>query len=173
MINVLRDTAHGELAASRTGMACEYLDLALNNCRDSRPLAALTADRMRVEWQKSPLKAMRHAERLQEASRDGHLTGQDTGLLARSLLWHGRYREARETLTRWEANDTGSDRVDSEELAALSGWMAYSFPALLTDSAGSVATPEPDACPDSRVPSGARRSACSSVCWRTAPARRP
>ncbi|SOE09509.1 regulatory protein, luxR family [Streptomyces sp. 2323.1] len=154
MINVLRDAAHSELAASRTGMACEYLDLALNNCRDSRPLAALTADRMRIEWQKSPLKAMRHAERLMEASQGGHLTGQDTGLLARSLLWHGRYREARETLTRWEANGTASDRAESEELAALTGWMAYSFPALLTESAGSAATQEADTGPDSVRPFG-------------------
>ncbi|MER0449691.1 AAA family ATPase [Streptomyces sp. Edi4] len=132
MINVLRDAAHAELAAGRTGMAGEYLKLALTDCTDSRQLAALTADRMRLDWQKSPLKAMRHAVRLKIALREGHLSGQDTGVLMRSLLWHGRYDEARETLALWEAMDATSDRPPSEELAAFTNWMTYSHPSLLT-----------------------------------------
>ncbi|MFG2722024.1 AAA family ATPase [Streptomyces sp. NPDC048416] len=142
MINVLRDAAHSELDAGRTHMACEYLKLALTDCTDSRQLAALTADRMRIDWQKSPLKAMRHAVRLKIALRDGHLTGRDTGLLARSLLWHGRYAEARETLALWEAFDATDDRAPSEELAAFNCWMTYSHPSLLIRSTGSSSPAE-------------------------------
>ncbi|MFJ1549736.1 AAA family ATPase [Streptomyces sp. NPDC088246] len=141
MINVLRDAAHSELAAARTGMACEYLELALTYCADSRQLTALTADRMRIDWQKCPLKAMRHAMRLKEALRDGHLTSQDTGLLVRNLLWHGRYSEARETLTLWEARDSGTRRAPSEELAAFNGWITYSHPSLVAVPSGSPGTP--------------------------------
>ncbi|MFI6731024.1 AAA family ATPase [Streptomyces atratus] len=137
MINVLRDAAHSELAAARSGMACEYLELALTYCTDSRQLTALTADRMRIDWQKCPLKAMRHAIRLKQALRDGHLTNQDTGLLVRNLLWHGRYSEARETLTLWEARDSGTRSAPSEELAAFNAWMTYSHPSLVAVPSGS------------------------------------
>ncbi|MGW1071284.1 AAA family ATPase [Streptomyces sp. NPDC002537] len=154
MIHVLRDAARCALAAGRTAVACEYLDLALKDCLDNRQLAELTADRMRIEWQKSPLKAMRHVEPLQNALRAGHLAGHDAGLLARSLLWHGRYREAREALTLWKADDTASDRAESEELTALTAWMAHTYPSLVAAPGGPATVPEAETGPDAARPFG-------------------
>ncbi|MFI0742940.1 AAA family ATPase [Streptomyces sp. NPDC021100] len=153
MINVLREAARGARGAGRRATACAYLDLALKDCADRRQLAALTADRMRVEWQKSPLKAMRHVELLWEALRAGHLNGHDAGLLTRGLLWHGRYREAREALALWKAYGAASDPTESEELAALTTWMAYSHPSLMTSPGGTLAT-APRTGPDAARPFG-------------------
>ncbi|MER5783951.1 LuxR family transcriptional regulator [Streptomyces mobaraensis] len=153
MINVLREAARGALAAGRRGTACAYLDLALKDCADRRQLAALTADRMRIEWQKSPLKAMRHVELLWEALRAGQLNGHDAGLLTRGLLWHGRYREAREALALWKAYGAAADPEESEELAALTTWMAYSHPSLVTSLGGTLATAPPTG-PDAARPFG-------------------
>ncbi|MFI6637964.1 AAA family ATPase [Streptomyces sp. NPDC050504] len=137
MINVLREAARAELAAGRTEAAGEYLRLALTYGTNSRQLAALIADLMRIDWRKSPLRAMRHTTWLKDALRRGHISGQDSSLLIRNLLWHGRYTEAREALALWEENETGSHGAPSEELTAFTHWVAYTHPSV-TVGAGSA-----------------------------------
>nr|BCB14679.1 LuxR-family transcriptional regulator [Streptomyces spiroverticillatus] len=131
MIGVLRDAAEHELTSFRQDMACTYLELALRECADGRRHAALTADRMRIEWQRTPQKAMRHAGRLKQALHKGYLSGRDAAMLVRNLLWHGRTREAQEALARWEA--TGDNRA-TEERSILNGWLTYSHP-MVADTA--------------------------------------
>ncbi|CAL9568226.1 hypothetical protein SUDANB58_04782 [Streptomyces sp. enrichment culture] len=136
MIGVLRDAARAGLAAGRTETAGEYLRLALTYGTNSRQLAELIADRMRVDWRKSPLRAMRHTTWLKDALRRGHLSGQDSCLLVRNLLWHGRYAEARESLALWEENEAQDREAPSEELSAFTCWVAYTHPSLTAVTAG-------------------------------------
>ncbi|MFI6349952.1 ATP-binding protein [Streptomyces sp. NPDC050560] len=137
MINVLRDAAHAELDAGRTEMAGEYLKLALTYGTNSRQLGALIADRMRIDWRKSPLRAMRHTAWLKDALRRGHLTGQDSSLLIRNLLWHGRYGEARESIALWEENEAEGHGFSSDELSAFNCWVTYTHPSLTAAPPGS------------------------------------
>lgn len=136
MISVLRDAARAGLAAGRTETAGEYLRLALTYGTNSRQLAALIADRTRIDLRTSPLRAMRHTTWLKDALRRGHLSGQDSGLLIRNLLWHGRYAEAREALTLWEKNEAEDHGAPSEELSAFHRWVAYTHPSLTTVAEG-------------------------------------
>ncbi|MER5495427.1 AAA family ATPase [Streptomyces sp. NPDC002490] len=151
MINVLREAARTELAAGRTETAGEYLKLALTYGTDGRQLGALIADRMRLDWRTSPLRAMRHTPWLKDAMRRGHLSGQDSALLVRSLLWHGRYAEARESLTLWEEDEARSHGFPSEELSTFNRWVGYTHPSLV---AAPEAAPAPGTWAEGRQRAG-------------------
>ncbi|MFH8474152.1 AAA family ATPase [Streptomyces sp. NPDC018000] len=160
MINVLRDAAHAELAAGRAEMAGEYLKLALTYGTNSRQLGALIADRMRIDWRKSPLRAMRHTAWLKDSLRRGHLTGQDSSLLIRNLLWHGRYDEARDSLALWEEDEAEGHGFPSEELSAFNCWVAYTHPSLTAAPGGSLG---PEEAPGSAGAAGDKQASGAPV----------
>ncbi|PKV77062.1 AAA family ATPase [Streptomyces sp. TLI_146] len=93
-VSLLRRAAEEALDRRESGLALQYLDLALRESRDDEERALITAAKVRVEWLTNPARAMPHFAALLSAFDRGQLPDLDAVILARALTWHGREEES-------------------------------------------------------------------------------
>lgn len=130
-VPVLEEAARQALAEGRVTIAIEYLQLACELCADESSRARLETTLVRAEWRVNPNVPAHRLADLLEAMRAGHLGGSDTVVLAKALLWHGRFAEAAEALSALECAPAGAHPETVAELRATRPWLHSSYTPLL------------------------------------------
>ncbi|GAA0381484.1 hypothetical protein GCM10009530_35270 [Microbispora corallina] len=100
-VPVLVEAAECALRAGRARPAADYLRLAWRACDDERRLR-IGMLLVAAEWRLDPGTPAAQLGHQGDAARRGGLRGSDAVVLARALLWHGRFDDARDVLARVE-----------------------------------------------------------------------
>lgn len=130
-VPILEEAALQALEAGRVDTAVDYLRLACEACPDEPDRARLTTTLLRAQWRSDPGAPTRHLSTLVDALRAGHLSGADSLVLARALLWHGRIDAATEVLSRLADGGVITDPDTLAELRVTRPWLRCSFTPLL------------------------------------------
>jgi DNA-binding CsgD family transcriptional regulator len=128
-VPVLEEASSLALADGRVRAAVEYLKLACGACTDEPRRARIMTTLVRAEWRINPSAPTLHLSALTEAMHRGHLSGSDALILAKALLWHGRYDGATEVLTKLGDAGAFADPATDAELRATLSWMRASYAA--------------------------------------------
>ncbi|MFI5528214.1 AAA family ATPase [Kitasatospora sp. NPDC051853] len=127
VLPVLEEAAGLALGEGRVGPAIDYLKLACRICADQPRLAKLRMSLVRAEWRVNPGAPAPHLDELTEALRAGHLPGSDALVLAKALLWHGRYQDAKDVLATVAGSAAAQDPQTAAELRTTRPWMRCSY----------------------------------------------
>ncbi|HEU5333238.1 MAG TPA: AAA family ATPase [Actinocrinis sp.] len=130
-VPVLEEAARQALAEGRVAIAIEYLRFACELCVDQARRAKLETTLVRAEWRVNPNVPAHRLADLLEAVHAGHLGGSDTVVLAKALLWHGRFAEAAEALTTLDASSEKAGPETAAELRATRPWLRSSYAPLM------------------------------------------
>ncbi|WP_409473581.1 AAA family ATPase [Streptomyces sp. HC307] len=131
-VDQLRDAAERHLAASRPAEARLCLEVALRHCRDDGEQLRLKALLAGATWVLDPTMGARHLVELADALRDGRLPDQYALVLAKYLLWHGRYVEAADAVERIGRRDAGmTDPLAAAEARATRELLSVTYPGLV------------------------------------------
>ncbi|MEU1288829.1 AAA family ATPase [Kitasatospora sp. NPDC005856] len=122
-VPVLEEAAMAALAEGRVGQAVEYLRLACRVCEDGPRLARIRTALVRAEWRINPSVPTPHLAELTEALHRGHLRPSDGLVLAKALLWHGRFEDARDVLSRLDLENGPHDPETAAELRTTRPWL--------------------------------------------------
>ncbi len=147
---VLRAAAERHLVENRAADAYACVEVALRICDDESLRVPLKALLTGAAWLLNPSMSVRHLGELAEALREGRLGDRHALMLAKYLLWHGRFEEGAEAIERIVARGEENDSPGSAELRATREILAASYPALVS---GRLRPPERTARPtrDPRV----------------------
>lgn len=115
-VNALEDAARHALREGRVETAVKYLRLACRTCGDEQQRVRITTALMRAEWRINPSTPTGHFGDLTDAHRRGNLRGGDAVVLAKALLWHGRFDDAQDVLKR--LGDSG-EKLDADTITEL------------------------------------------------------
>jgi DNA-binding CsgD family transcriptional regulator len=154
--SVLQAAADRHLADNRATDAYGCAEVALRCCDDECQRVALLASLAGAAWLLNPSMSVRHLGDLAQALRDGRLGDRHALVLAKYLLWHGRFDEATEAIDRILARG-GEGPSGSVESRATSELLFSSYPALL--ARGSRPADDQRMSRDPRVRSAAALSA--------------
>ncbi|QFY07522.1 AAA family ATPase [Nonomuraea phyllanthi] len=130
-VPVLETAARQALRDGLVEPAVAYLKLALHACTDERERVKITTALVRAEWRINPSASAGHFPELTDAMHRGILRGYPAVVLAKALLWHGRFDDAQEVLD--HVADPGAD-LDQEaqaELGAARSWLRSAYPSLV------------------------------------------
>ena len=145
-VAVLREAAERHLAGNRAKEARTCLDEALRVCPDDGEKVTLRALLASAAWVLNPSISATHLGELAVALRDGRLPDRHALMLAKYLLWHGRYDEAVDAIERLGAPQAaGSGAGCDPEVRAARELLSATYPGLV------VADRRPDAGTDPRV----------------------
>ncbi|WP_354639891.1 helix-turn-helix transcriptional regulator [Kitasatospora camelliae] len=122
-VPVLEEAATLALAEGRVGPAVEYLRMACRICEDEPRLARIRTALVRAEWRINPSAPTPHLAELTEALHRGHLRPADGLVLAKALLWHGRFEDARNVLTALDLDGKLDDPETAAELRTTRPWL--------------------------------------------------
>jgi len=146
-VPVLDEAASHALAEGQVTTGIEYLKVACDLCADGPRRAKLTTMLVRAQWRTNPSVPARYLADLVDATHAGYLVGSDVLVLAKALLWHGRFKDAVGILTRLAASRAKSDPETIAELRTTRLWLRCSFASLLEhvpiDSRVDEKPPEP------------------------------
>ncbi|WP_182885318.1 helix-turn-helix transcriptional regulator [Microbispora sp. H10885] len=129
VVPVLEDAARDALREGRTERGVDYLRLAWQACTDERRRLKIATMLVRAEWRINPEAPDRHLADLTEAMQRGHLRGSDGVVLARALLWHGRYDDAQDVIEHLTTAGYESDPETVMELNIARPWLRATHPA--------------------------------------------
>ncbi|MFC7387894.1 helix-turn-helix transcriptional regulator [Sphaerisporangium rhizosphaerae] len=134
-VDVLEDAARHALREGRVEPAVAYLRLACRICTDDQQRVRITTALMRAEWRINPSTPTGHFSELTDALHRGQLRGSDAVVLAKALLWHGRFADAEEVLKHLgEAGEAG-EKLDADtvtELVVTRPWLRCSYTPFLS-----------------------------------------
>ncbi|WP_031170323.1 helix-turn-helix transcriptional regulator [Streptosporangium roseum] len=130
-VSVLEDAARNALREGRVESAVAYLRLAWRECVDEQHRMKITTMLVRAEWRINPAAPAGHLAELAEAMQRGHLRGSDAVVLARALLWHGRFEDARDVLEHLNESGGGMDSETVTELVIARPWLRATHPPFL------------------------------------------
>lgn len=139
VVPLLQEAAAQALLDDEAEFAVDCLNLAVRACADDAQRAETTLMLARAGWRLNPATADRHLTMLAAALREGSLPWREAGDVVRALLWHGRLREAGQTLA------SLADRAGESGLSATREWLAGVCPPLLAGLP--AARPSPGARP--------------------------
>ncbi|MER7721211.1 AAA family ATPase [Streptomyces flaveolus] len=135
-VGQLREAAERHLALSRPAEARLCLEVALRHCRDDDEQLRLKALLAGATWVLDPTMGARHLVELADALRAGRLPDQYAVVLAKYLLWHGRYVEAADAVERIGRRDAGmTDPLAAAEARATRELLSVGYPGLVPASA--------------------------------------
>lgn len=138
-VDQLREAAERHLALSRPAEARLCLEVALRHCQDDDEQLRLKALLAGATWVLDPTMGARHLVELADALRAGRLPDQYAVVLAKYLLWHGRYVEAADAVERIGRRDAGmTDPLAAAEARATRELLSVGYPGLV--SAGATGT---------------------------------
>ncbi|MFJ7137889.1 AAA family ATPase [Streptomyces fungicidicus] len=128
--SILREAAERYLAGNRPADARACLDAALTASPDDGERVALKAQLAGTAWVLNPSISARHLDDLAAALRDGRLPDRHALMLAKHLLWHGRFEEAVEAIERMgERGDP--DPSNAAEIRATRELLSSTYPPLV------------------------------------------
>ncbi|NUS17303.1 MAG: AAA family ATPase, partial [Streptomyces sp.] len=128
---VLREAAERHLAGNRATEAHACLDAALRLCGDEAERVSLKALLASTAWVLNPSMSAPHLGDLAVALRDGRLPDRHALMLARYLLWHGRFDEAVDAVQRIVEREELSDPGWAVEVRATRELLSASYPVLV------------------------------------------
>jgi DNA-binding CsgD family transcriptional regulator len=128
LINVLEEAARSALRNGHVENAIAYLRMAWRECADETHRAKITTMLVRAEWRINPVAPAGHLSELTDAMHRGSLRGGDAIVLARALLWHGRFDDAREVLEQLNKADVIGDAETVSELVIAQLWLRTTHP---------------------------------------------
>ncbi|MGW4797599.1 AAA family ATPase [Nonomuraea sp. NPDC004297] len=137
VVPTLEEAALVALRKGEVESAVAYLKLAWRECTDELQRSKLMTMLVRAEWRINPAAPAGHLDELAEALQKGSLRGSDAVVLARALLWHGRFDDARDVLEQLDQETPASDQTTLAELVVAQLWLRVTCPPL----AGYVANP--------------------------------
>jgi DNA-binding CsgD family transcriptional regulator len=127
-VPVLEEAAAAALAEGAVDNAIAYLKLACEAAREDEPrLARLRTALVRAEWRINPSAPVPHLSELTDALHRGHLRGDDAVVLAKALLWHGRFDDARDVLLQVGQEAFARDPQTLAELRTTRPWLRCSY----------------------------------------------
>ncbi|WP_329427677.1 AAA family ATPase [Streptosporangium sp. NBC_01495] len=129
VVPTLEEAARTALRRGEVESAVAYLKMAWRECADERRRTKIMTMLVRAEWRINPAASTGHLDQLTEAMRRGSLGGTDAVVLARALLWHGRFEDARDVLER--LNREASDHETIAELVVAQLWLRVTHPPLM------------------------------------------
>ncbi|MGW2870603.1 helix-turn-helix transcriptional regulator [Kitasatospora sp. NPDC001225] len=150
-VPVLEEAATLALAEGRVGQAVEYLRLACRVCADGPRLARIRTALVRAEWRINPGAPTPHLTELTTALHRGHLRPSDGLVLAKALLWHGRFEEARDVLSRLGLESGPHDPETAAELRTTRPWLRCWYAPLLAHVPSAEEEPDPRPAPSTAV----------------------
>ncbi|MER5362062.1 AAA family ATPase [Streptomyces sp. NPDC002785] len=127
----LRRAAEKSLADDDEEAALRYIELALSVCTGARQRASLRMLLVRATWRSSPEAAVRHLTPLLQAQREGHLDAEQAALLLRTLMWHGRTRDATEIIDQLSRTSPAANEQPSAVLSSTRNWLRHAYPKFL------------------------------------------
>jgi DNA-binding CsgD family transcriptional regulator len=139
VLPTLEEAAMNALRAGQVESAVAYLRLAWRECTDENHRLKITTMLVRAEWRINPAAPAGHLAELAEAVNRGSLRGGDVVVLARALLWHGRFDDARDVLEQLSDVSEG-DHETLAEMVVAQLWLRVTYPPLL---AGTPRPPGP------------------------------
>ncbi|WP_433496315.1 AAA family ATPase [Sphaerimonospora sp. CA-214678] len=148
VVPVLEEAARTALRTGRVRSAVACLRRAWRECVDEDRRARITMMLVRAEWRVDPGACTAHLAGLADMTRRGGLRGSDAVALARALLWHGRFDDARDVLEHLDRLGAAVDPETYAELVVTRLWLRATFPPLRVhlrrpDSVpGAVVSPE-------------------------------
>ncbi|GAA3166347.1 LuxR family transcriptional regulator [Planomonospora alba] len=131
VVPVLEDAARSALRAGEVESAVSYLRLAARECVDESRRVKITTMLVRAEWRINPGAPAGHLVELADAMQRGRLRGGDAVVLARALLWHGRFDDARDVLEQLNGTGEPADPETATELAIVRPWLRVTHPPFL------------------------------------------
>ncbi|MGI5519997.1 AAA family ATPase [Micromonospora sp. CA-259024] len=155
-LGVLRSAAEQHLVDNRAAEAYACADAALRLCTDETDQMHLRVLLAGAAWLLNPSITARHLGELAVALRDGRLPAQHAVLLAKCLLWYGRYEEAADAIDRVVTRADGAEPVTAAENRATLEVLSSSYPSLVPGR--KPGRPGPGAARDPRVRSAAALS---------------
>ncbi|MFC8449580.1 LuxR C-terminal-related transcriptional regulator [Kitasatospora sp. NPDC057223] len=130
-VAVLREAAERHLAGNRAKEARTCLDEALRICRDDGVRVTLRALLASAAWVLNPSISATHLGELAVALREGRLPDHHALMLAKYLLWHGRYDEAVDAIERLSGPQDGAAAGGGPELRAARELLSATYPGLV------------------------------------------
>ncbi|MFC4588570.1 helix-turn-helix transcriptional regulator [Sphaerisporangium corydalis] len=131
-VGVLEDAARHALREGRVEPAVEYLRLACRTSTDEQQRVRITTALMRAEWRINPSTPTGHFSELTDAMHKGNLRGSDAVVLAKALLWHGRFDDAQDVLKRLSDSGEKLDADTVTELVVTRPWLRCSHTPFLS-----------------------------------------
>ncbi|MCG5216100.1 LuxR family transcriptional regulator [Streptosporangium sp. KLBMP 9127] len=132
VVPTLEEAARSALRDGLVESAVAYLRLAWRECADEAHRSKLMTMLVRAEWRINPAAPEGHLSELAEAMNRGSLRGSDAVVLARALLWHGRFDDAGDVLEQLNASADPADHETVAELVVAQLWLRATCPPLLT-----------------------------------------
>ncbi|MFI2435502.1 AAA family ATPase [Streptomyces sp. NPDC018693] len=130
-VQQLREAAERHLATSRPALARSCLEAALRHCRNDDERLRLKALLAGATWVLDPTMGARHLVELADALRQGRLPDQYALMLAKYLLWHGRYVEAADAVERIGRTAGMTDPLAAAEARATRELLSVTYPGLV------------------------------------------
>jgi hypothetical protein len=134
-VPLLQEAGEQAMIADELPYAAACLSLSLRGCTDEVDRVAVTAALAQVEWRLNPWTAARHLTPLTDAAREGRIRGRHLPSLVRSLVWHGRTREAIEAVDCAGGCAHGADEgdVSAADLGITRQWLESWHPPLVNE----------------------------------------
>ncbi|MFG1874444.1 AAA family ATPase [Sphaerisporangium sp. NPDC049003] len=131
-VDVLEDAARHALRDGRVEAAVDYLRLACRISTDDHQRVRITTALMRAEWRINPSTPTGHFPELTDALHRGQLRGSDAVVLAKALMWHGRFDDAQDVLKHLSESGEKLDADTVTELVVTRPWLRCSYTPFLS-----------------------------------------
>ncbi|GII02164.1 helix-turn-helix transcriptional regulator [Planobispora takensis] len=131
VVPVLEEAARNALRDGHVESAVAYLRRAWSECADETHRSKIMTMLVRAEWRINPAAPEGHLSELAEAMNRGSLRGGDAVVLARALLWHGRFDDARDVLEQLNGAAEAVDQETTAELVVARLWLRATYPPFL------------------------------------------
>ncbi|GAB2480682.1 helix-turn-helix transcriptional regulator [Streptosporangium sandarakinum] len=131
VVPILEEAARSALRTGRVEAAVDYLRMAWRECADETQRAKIMTMLVRAEWRINPAAPTGHLAELAEAMNRGSLRGVDAVVLARALLWYGRFDDARDVLEQLNRPGAAADPETAAELVVSRLWLRATHPPFL------------------------------------------
>ncbi|MEZ0075141.1 AAA family ATPase [Planotetraspora sp. GP83] len=131
VVPTLEEAARSALRGGQVESAVAYLRMAWRECADEAHRSKIMTMLVRAEWRINPAAPAGHLAELAEAMHRGSLRGSDAVVLARALLWHGRFDDARDVLEQLNESMEAADHETVAELVVVQLWLRATHPPLL------------------------------------------
>ncbi|MBG0829055.1 AAA family ATPase [Planomonospora sp. ID67723] len=131
VVPVMEEAARSALRDGQVESAVAYLRLAWRECADEARRSKIMTMLVRAEWRINPAAPAGRLAELAEAMHRGSLRGGDAVVLARALLWHGRFDDARDVFEQLSRSDA-ADQETTAELVVAQLWLRATYPPFLT-----------------------------------------
>ncbi|MFE1035918.1 AAA family ATPase [Streptomyces sp. NPDC058807] len=140
-VPLLREAAERFLAANRAAEAHECVVTALRHCTDDCDRVGLKALLAGTAWLLNPSISARHLGELASALHQGRLPERHALMLAKYLMWHGRFDEAVVALDRIGARAGRLERREAAEIHATRELLSATYPGLVRRAGDTTAAP--------------------------------